>query len=313
MVRYLLFFLLFSFTKSFAQQPDFSGDWIGILRQEGGALSEIYEFSISITQDKNGNLTGISKIHINDARDYGIMSLKGKASPKGISVQELKVEEQTIRTNFYWCIKNYILKYDHNTETLSGNWTAGGGCPPGTIELTRPKKITSINKRTKQNKNPEEIKPTITEARAEINPEKLSNPIADLPPNYLSMEAIKTDLKNKKSITGKKVILENVYFQQSSSRMLADADKTLLEVVNFLKENPALKIKINGHTDNVGKEHSNKHLSQLRATVIMNFLINRGIDENKISAQGFGSTFPIRPNDTEDNKKQNRRVEFEIL
>ncbi len=127
------------------------------------------------------------------------------------------------------------------------------------------------------------------------------------------MDAIKADLKNKKSITGKKVILENVYFQQSSSNMLPNASPTLLEVVRFLAENPMLKVKINGHTDNVGKEHSNKHLSFLRATVVMNFLINRGISEDRIIAEGFGSTFPIRPNDTESNKKQNRRVEFEIL
>ncbi len=163
MARYFLsIFISLLPIHSFAQNTDFGGDWIGILRQNDGGLAEIYEFSITITQDKNGNLSGTSKIHVNDARDYGIMSLTGKANAKGVSIQEHAVLAQTIRTSFYWCIKNYTLKYDPTTESLSGSWSAGGGCPPGTIELVRPKKITSVNKKPKEKVKPKEEKPAIT-------------------------------------------------------------------------------------------------------------------------------------------------------
>jgi outer membrane protein OmpA-like peptidoglycan-associated protein len=318
---YLLFGLTFlaCFPNALAQNTDFSGTWTGILHQEeggvGGRLSEFYEFSITIKQDKNGNLTGTSTIHINAARDYGVISLIGKANAQGVSIDEQKIIEQNIREEAQWCIKIYTLKYNSVTESLSGAWKAKNICSPGTIELTRPKKVASV-KKPHEKPDKKEVEKAIKEIdkpTLATDVPTLITKIADLPANYLSIEDIKIEIKSKHSIMGKKVILDNVYFGQSSSNLLVSSYKALTEVANFLKENPSLKVKINGHTDNVGQEHNNKHLSKLRAIVVMNYLINKGIDEKRISSDGFGSTLPIRPNDTENNKKQNRRVEFEIL
>lgn len=314
----IIFLLICKF--SFAQSIDFSGTWIGILRQDAGGLNDIYEFSIILNQDKNGNLTGTSLIRIEDTKEYAVISLKGKATSQGVVIQEIKVIEQAIRSNAYWCIKDYTLKYNPVGESLSGPWTAKQTCSPGTMELIRPKKVTSIS--TPKHKSKSDIakgqketsKRESTTAEALITKEKKTSvsTSADLPVGYLSMEELKAEIKENKSVTGKKIILENVYFQQSSTNMIDNSPKILLDIVSFLNENPSIKIKISGHTDNVGKEQSNKHLSKLRAMVVMNFLIDKGIHASRLSIEGCGSAFPIYPNDTEENKKRNRRVEFEI-
>jgi outer membrane protein OmpA-like peptidoglycan-associated protein len=315
-----IIFLLLVHEFSLAQSIDFSGTWIGILRQDAGGLNDIYEFSIILNQDKNGNLTGTSLIRIEDTKEYAVISLKGKATAQGVVIQEIKVIEQSIRSNAYWCIKDYTLKYNPVRESLSGPWTAKQTCSPGTMELIRPKKATSLSiskpkSKSDTAKGKEEIAKRKSTTAESLLIEGKKTPIstsADLPVGYLSMEELKAEIKENKSVIGKKIILENVYFQQSSTNMIDNSPKILLDIVNFLNDNPSIKIKISGHTDNVGNEYSNKHLSKLRAMVVMNFLIDRGIEASRLSAEGYGSTFPIRPNDSEENKKRNRRVEFEV-
>ncbi len=316
----IIFFLLMH-QCSFAQSVDFSGAWIGILRQEAGGLNDIYEFSIILDQDKNGNLTGTSLIRIEDTKEYAVISLTGKATPQGVVIQEIKVIEQSIRTHAYWCIKNYTLKYNPTRELLYGPWSAKQTCAPGTMELVRPKKVSSLPNKPKNKSISNGAKATKGIAEEDVNATSLIaneekkasvSDTPDLPIGYLSMEGLKAEIKENKSVVGKKIILENVYFQQSSTNLIENSQKTLLQVVDFLNENPSVKIQISGHTDNVGKEYSNKHLSKLRAMVVMNFLIDKGIEASRLSAEGYGSAFPICPNDSEKNKKRNRRVEFEI-
>ncbi|MDR0799013.1 MAG: OmpA family protein [Dysgonamonadaceae bacterium] len=97
--------------------------------------------------------------------------------------------------------------------------------------------------------------------------------------------------------TGKDVITKNSY-------PILDA------VVMIMKENPSYFLEINGHTDNVGKVASNQVLSEKRATAVKNYLIKKGIAEDRLSSQGFGDTKPLVPNTTAANKAKNRRVEF---
>lgn len=325
MRTFLFIFLLYlcGTAQVNAQNMDFSGTWTGILTQAAGGLSDIYEFSLTIQQDKNGNLSGTSKIRISEAGDYGVLSLKGKAEALNVTIYEIKVVEQNIRTEAYWCIKYYSLRYDAINESLSGNWgTTSVGCPTGTIELVRATKPKNQENTAKRNIKTEKetLKHDDKSTSKVINTEpvksvtkKVDEKDKDLPPDYMSMEKLKSELKENKSVTGKKVILESIYFKQSSIQMIGDSQKNLLEIIKFLQENPSIHIKINGHTDNVGKDFSNLQLSRLRATVIMNFLINKGINAKRLSSEGYGGNLPLRPNNTEENKKKNRRVEFEIL
>jgi OOP family OmpA-OmpF porin len=68
---------------------------------------------------------------------------------------------------------------------------------------------------------------------------------------------------------------------------------------------------ITGHTDNVGKRTSNMKLSQARADAVRAWLVAKGIESKRMSTMGYGPDRPIVPNDTDDNKQKNRRIEFE--
>lgn len=92
--------------------------------------------------------------------------------------------------------------------------------------------------------------------------------------------------------------------------MHADLDK----VVYFMADHPNMRIKISGHTDSDGNEDANLKLSQARADAIKDYIVKKGkISPSRIDAIGYGSTRPIVPESTPEDKKLNRRVEFEIL
>ena len=78
----------------------------------------------------------------------------------------------------------------------------------------------------------------------------------------------------------------------------------------MLKQNPDLKVSVEGHTDNVGSDKSNKTLSENRAKSVMTALISGGIDKSRLSSKGWGETKPVGDNSTEDGRFKNRRVEI---
>jgi len=84
----------------------------------------------------------------------------------------------------------------------------------------------------------------------------------------------------------------------------------LIQITTLLTQHEGLKLKIEGHTDNVGEELYNQNLSMNRSNYVMNWLQTQGIDGERLSAQGFGDSIPIESNDTEEGREQNRRVEF---
>ncbi|GAB3248808.1 hypothetical protein GCM10027347_05470 [Larkinella harenae] len=113
--------------------------------------------------------------------------------------------------------------------------------------------------------------------------------------------------------SGKTVTLNNVYFDQSSYMLRPESYTQLNQLVNLLKNRPEVKIEIAGHTDNVGDPRLNLALSENRARVITSYLITNGISESRLRHKGYGHTRPIAANDTEENKRKNRRVEVRLL
>ncbi len=109
---------------------------------------------------------------------------------------------------------------------------------------------------------------------------------------------------------GKAIILNNVYFEQSSFIMKKESYPELDKVVSILKSNPVTRIEIGGHTDNVGDQRLNLALSENRAKVILNYIVSKGINEERLLYKGYGGAKPVAPNDTEENKRKNRRVEI---
>lgn len=81
----------------------------------------------------------------------------------------------------------------------------------------------------------------------------------------------------------------------------------------MLNSNPGMKMVINGHTDNVGEEAYNLKLSKKRAKAVTAYLVLKGIDKQRVYPKGFGETKPVDTNDTKEGRRNNRRVEFEII
>ncbi len=107
--------------------------------------------------------------------------------------------------------------------------------------------------------------------------------------------------------------LDKVYFNIGESGLLPASYVQLDGLLNMLKESPKMNIMIEGHTDNIGDPTQNKRLSLERAFNVREYLIGKGITGSRIQIKGYGDTKPIASNDTEEGRKQNRRVEFIIL
>jgi outer membrane protein OmpA-like peptidoglycan-associated protein len=82
------------------------------------------------------------------------------------------------------------------------------------------------------------------------------------------------------------------------------------QIVKLLKDNPALRISVEGHTDNVGTAPSNKLLSEQRAKSVMNVVVKAGVAAARLSAVGWGQEKPVADNRSEDGRAKNRRVEI---
>lgn len=101
-----------------------------------------------------------------------------------------------------------------------------------------------------------------------------------------------------------------INFETGKSDIKPESQPIVDQIVEMLKQNSDLKISIEGHTDNVGSDKSNKTLSENRAKSVMNALVSAGIEKSRLSSKGWGSTKPIADNSTEDGRFKNRRVEI---
>ena len=81
----------------------------------------------------------------------------------------------------------------------------------------------------------------------------------------------------------------------------------------LLQGSPNIRIRINGHTDNVGDDASNQRLSEARAKAVYDYLIGKNIEAARLEYKGFGESRPIEPNDTPESRARNRRTEFEVV
>ncbi len=108
-------------------------------------------------------------------------------------------------------------------------------------------------------------------------------------------------------------VLLDVRFDSGSAEVREGAHKYLRKVADVLRNNPEIDVVIQGHTDSQGSEELNRSLSRRRAESVMNFLIEEGIDADRLSAKGYGESKPIAANDTAEGRQQNRRIEFEIV
>ncbi|RYG43081.1 MAG: OmpA family protein, partial [Chitinophagaceae bacterium] len=112
---------------------------------------------------------------------------------------------------------------------------------------------------------------------------------------------------------GAAIILKNIFFDVGKSELREESLTELNLVIALMNENPGIKVRISGHTDNVGKPADNLALSRERARSVVKYLSDNGINATRLSAEGFGETKPVESNATEEGKSRNRRTEMQVV
>ena len=133
-------------------------------------------------------------------------------------------------------------------------------------------------------------------------------------PTYSDYQEIETAIFMQKAEVGSKAILRNIFFGVGKADLKDESIGELERVLNLMERNPAIKLQINGHTDNSGDDATNKALSLKRANSVLGFLVIRGIDASRLRSVGFGEEKPIVSNDDEAGGREvNRRTEIEVF
>ncbi len=195
------------------------------------------------------------------------------------------VESQKAKDEIDTLLKNSSIKYENNTQVIVPTPSAEA------LEILAEKKEAEAQKLAKE--------------QAEAEAQKLAQKEAE--EKALQAQAQKIEEKIKKVID-----LENINFEVNKARLTEKSIKTISNIATILNEYPHVHIEIGGHTDNTGNEAYNLSLSQKRVERVRQSLIGMDIDASRITAVGYGVTKPLVSNDTKENRRKNRRVEFKV-
>lgn len=104
-------------------------------------------------------------------------------------------------------------------------------------------------------------------------------------------------------------ILSGVNFDTGKATLRPESVSQLDLVVEVMAHKKNMRVEISGHTDNVGKKKDNQILSEKRARACRDYLVSKGIESSRITTVGYGDERPIAPNDSEQGRQRNRRIE----
>ena len=105
----------------------------------------------------------------------------------------------------------------------------------------------------------------------------------------------------------------NIYFRTASARLSDESYALLRSVVDIVRRCPGLRVEVAGHTDSDGSDQTNQRLSEARAAAVAGYLVENGIEADRIMPVGYGEARPVVANDSPANKSRNRRIEFAAL
>jgi OmpA-OmpF porin, OOP family len=128
-----------------------------------------------------------------------------------------------------------------------------------------------------------------------------------------AQKPLELDFQLQPIVKNAAVVLNNIFFEIDKYQLEEKSMTELIEVVLLLKNNPSLKVEVGGHTDDTGSEAYNQQLSLNRAGAVLDFLEGQGIAPERVTKKGYGSQKPLKPNDSEENRLFNRRIELKIL
>lgn len=104
--------------------------------------------------------------------------------------------------------------------------------------------------------------------------------------------------------------MANHQYRDGKAAILPDSEPVLNEIVKLLQQDPGLKLRVEGHTDNQGNAAANQSLSEKRAQAVVAWLAGHGVRAGQLTAKGLGQTQPVADNSREDGRAKNRRVEL---
>ncbi len=113
--------------------------------------------------------------------------------------------------------------------------------------------------------------------------------------------------------SGQTIQMQKLQFDADSTKLRDDARPILDEIYVFLKENPSIAVEIGGHTNNLPPAEYCDMLSTARARAVAEYLVEKGIEPERVFYQGYGKRNPLFSNATEDGRRRNQRVEIKIL
>ncbi len=130
----------------------------------------------------------------------------------------------------------------------------------------------------------------------------------------LEPKRITKNISLQKVQVGVSRILHNIYFDFGKATFTTESYTELNKLEKMLAGNSNAQVEISGHTDAIGHDAGNKRLSQRRASAVVSYLVNKGIDQRRLTAVGYGEERPLASNDDEsEGRELNRRVEFRII
>ncbi len=125
-------------------------------------------------------------------------------------------------------------------------------------------------------------------------------------------EEIALEKPSEEKLETNKVYTLPVSFKFDSAEITPEAEAKLAEIISYLTSHPETKLKLSGHTDNVGSDDYNQKISLKRVQSVANYLVAKNVEASRIETFGFGKSQPVDDNGTEVGRARNRRVEFLI-
>lgn len=155
--------------------------------------------------------------------------------------------------------------------------------------------------------------PPAPEPEVQVVPVETPPPPAEAPPPPCQPPAPGQPISLEGCKTGDTIILRGVNFEFDKAKLTVNAKTLLDQVADALLSRMDIKVEVDGHTDGKGSGPYNQKLSERRAASVVQYLIGKGIDAGRMTSKGFGKTMPIAPNDTDEGRELNRRVELKIV
>ncbi len=132
-------------------------------------------------------------------------------------------------------------------------------------------------------------------------------------PDSAEFQEFNLDIVLKRLDVGSTIILKNIFFDFDKTSIRKESEPELERLLKVLNENGTMQVEIASHTDNIGSDDYNLRLSEGRSASVVNYLTGKGIAKSRLVAKGYGESKPLKNNDTEQGRQENRRTEFKII